>query len=374
MSFFSKIFNSKSILNTNSSSSVVGIDIGSSAIKVIEIKKKGSKAYLETYGIIKLGMYADTDDDRAVNLSTEKTIEALKEVLKQAGVTSNSVAFSVPMPSSLIFKVDLPANLTEKEISQAVPIEAKKYIPVPINEISLDYFTLAGKEPSFEDIHGENPNIPQVPKKEILVVAVQNEAISRLRSISSNTNLEASFFEVEIFSSVRANFEHELSLVLLMDFGASRTKLSLVEFGMVKSYHTINRGGADMTEGIKRELGISFKEAETLKKEYGLLGGENNKNISNILISDLEYIFAETNNVLIAYEKKYGVTITKVILTGGGSLMKGLVEMAQNNFKAEIQIGEPFSKITAPKFLEHILEKTGPEFAVAIGLALRKLQ
>ena len=70
----------------------------------------------------------------------------------------------------------------------------------------------------------------------------------------SLSNRPTSFFEIEIFSSVRANFEHELALVLLMDFGASRTKLSLVEFGMVKSYHTINRGGAGITESISKSL------------------------------------------------------------------------------------------------------------------------
>ncbi|MEK7588376.1 MAG: type IV pilus assembly protein PilM [Patescibacteria group bacterium] len=372
---FEKIFGSTSgTLGSASSDSVIGIDIGSSAIKVVEIKKKAGKAVLETYGAISLGTYADTDIGRVTNLPTEKTIEALKEVLKQSGVTTSSVAMSVPMQSSLIFTVDLPPNIKESEISTIVPTEARKYIPVPINEVSLDYFILPSKEPSFEEANNPELSLNKKDKTEVLVVAIQNDAISKIRSIVSQCNLTASFFEVEVFSSVRANFEHELSLVLLVDFGASRTKLSLVEFGVVKGYHTVNRGGADITDSISKSLSIPFAEAEEMKKEFGLFGNPNEKNLADIIKVHTDYIFSETNNVLLGYEKKYGRTITKVIFTGGGALLKGMQEVAVNNFKAEVQVGHPFSKVGAPAFLEKVLQTTGPEFAIAIGLALRKLQ
>src|SRR3989339_15552 len=88
----------------------------------------------------------------------------------------------------------------------------------------------------------------------------------------------------------------------------------------------------------------------------------------------IDYILSETNNVLLEYEKKYSRTISKVIFTGGGSLLKGLAEVAVNNFRAEIEIGHPFNKVNAPEFLRKVLETAGPEFAVALGLALRKSQ
>ncbi|MBP9748371.1 MAG: pilus assembly protein PilM, partial [Candidatus Pacebacteria bacterium] len=86
------------------------------------------------------------------------------------------------------------------------------------------------------------------------------------------------------------------------------------------------------------------------------------------------YIFQEANSVLLSYEKKHGRIISKVIFTGGGSMMKGLTEVAANNFRAQVSIGHPFSKVGAPAFLSKVLEAVGPEFAVALGLALRKLQ
>lgn len=358
----------------NSGDSALGIDIGTSSIKVVEIKKKAGRAMLETYGAISLGPYAKTDIGRVTNLSTDVISEALKEVLKQSSVASKNAGLSISVQSSLIFTLELPHGIKESEIPKVVPTEARKFIPVPIEEVAIDYFLLPKKEPSFEEIN--NPDLPvhNDEKLEVFVVAIQNDAITNLRNVVSNCAISADFFEAEIFPSVRANFEHELSLVLLMDFGASRTKLSLVEFGIVKSYHTVNRGGADITDSISKSLSIPFPKAEEMKKEYGLFDNAPEKEMANIIKAHLNYIFSETNNVLLAYEKKYNRTITKVIFTGGGSLLKGLKEVASNNFKADIEMGHPFSKVGAPEFLNKVLETTGPEFAVAIGLALRKLQ
>jgi len=368
--FFSGI----SKLGGGEGESAVGIDIGSSAIKIVEIKMKGGKAMLETYGSIALGPYADTDSGRVTNLPVDKVILALKEVLKQSDVTGTSVALSLPIQSSLIFTIELPAHLGEKEVAAIIPIEARKYIPVPIIEVSIDYFIIPKKESSFEEM-----NVVDVPQKEeekmnVLVVTTQNDAVTRYRSIVSGCNLSASFFEIEIFSSIRSNFKHELSPVLLIDFGAARTKLSIVEFGMVINYHTIDRGGADISNSISKSLSVSFSEAEKMKKEFGLFGNPAEKSLADIVKVHIDYIFSEINNVLLGYEKKNNRTISKVIFTGGGALTKGLQEVAVNSFRAEIEIGHPFSKISAPSFLEKVLLTMGPEFAVALGLALRKLK
>ena len=366
-------FSSLNLFNKKSDSAV-GIDIGSSAIKVVEIKKRGGKAVLETYGAIALGSYAGIDAGRVTNLPVERIVEAVNEVLKQSGVTTNSSALSVPVQSSLIFMVDLPAQVKESEMSTIIPTEARKYIPLPITEVSLDYFILPKRELSFEEEN--NPDVPTVSsdKTEVLVVAIQNDAISKYRSIVSQCGLEAGFFEIEIFSSIRANFEHEISPVLLMDFGASRTKLSIVEFGMVKSHHTVNRGGADISDSISKSLDVSFSKAEEMKKDFGLFENPAEKSLADIIKTHIDYIFSETNDMLLKYEKRYDRTVSKVILSGGGSLLKGLKEMSSNNFKAEIETGHPFSKVGAPEFLNKVLSATGPEFAIALGLALRKLQ
>jgi len=358
----------------NATDSAVGIDIGTSAIKVVEIKKRGGRAMLETYGSISLGSYAGTEAGRVTNLSSEKVVEALQEVLKQSGVSTNSAAFSIPVQSSLIFIIDLPTQIKESEFASIIPTEARKYIPIPITEVSLNYFVIPKKEASYEERNNPDTPVKVEDKTQVLIVATQNEAVSKLNSVVSTCKLDASFYEIEVFSSVRSNFEHELSLVLLMDLGASRTKLSLVEFGIVKAYHTVNRGGADISAAISQTLSIPFPDAEKMKKEYGLVTDGADPNLTAVIKTHMDYIMAETNSVLLAYAKSQNRTISKVILTGGGALMKGFKEVAAENFKSEVVIGHAFSKVGAPAFLDKVLENMSPEFAVSIGLALRKLQ
>ena len=371
---FKDIFSNIKVFNKGSGDNAIGIDIGSSSIKVVEIKKKDGKAVLVTYGMIGLGPYADLDIGRVTNLPVEKTVEALNETLKQSGTTTKSGAIAIPVQSSLLFTIEIPSNIKKGDMDSVVATEARRYIPVPITEVSLDWFLLPKKETTFLEENSKDSALSSVAKTEVLVVAIQNDAILKYRSIVDECKLETSFFEIEVFSSIRSNFEHELSLVLLMDFGASRTKLSIVEFGTVKSFHIISRGGADITESISKSLSISFIEAEKMKREFGLYNNPNEKSLADIIKIHTDYIFSETDNVLLGYEKKYNRTVSKIILTGGGAVLKGIKEVAENNFKAEVEIGRPFSKVGSPLFLDKVLESIGPEFAVAMGLALRKLQ
>src|SRR3989344_7706599 len=138
---------------TSDNNSAVGVDIGSSAIKVVEVKKRGGRVVLETYGAIALGPYATLAAGQTTNLPVEKAALALKEVLKQSGASLSDLALAIPVQLSLIFNLELPAQIKENEIATIVPTEARKYIPVPITEVSLDYFIFPRKDLSFEEIN-----------------------------------------------------------------------------------------------------------------------------------------------------------------------------------------------------------------------------
>ncbi|MEI7688585.1 MAG: type IV pilus assembly protein PilM [Candidatus Nomurabacteria bacterium] len=357
-----------------STKSVLGIDIGSSAIKVVQLKKKNGKAVLETYGAISLGPYGNTDIGSVTNLKTEDIVRALLDVMKESNVTVKTGILAIPSSSSLIFTISLPDKITEDKLSSVVPLEARKYIPVPITEVSLDWFVLP-KEADSSEINIMNNTVAQKipdPKTEVLVVAIHNDILGRYQEILKDTDIHSDSFEMEIFSNIRASFSHDLAPVLLMDFGASKTKLSIIEEGVVHVFHVVNRGGADITKNIVSSMGISFAEAEKLKRSIGL-DANSNPEVADIIRLSVDYILSDTNSVVFAYQKKYNKNISKVILTGGGSLTKGLIERAVSNFHTEVIYSNPFSKTEAPAFLLPILEISGPEFSVAVGLALRQL-
>lgn len=371
MALFGNLFKS-------ADTSVLGIDIGSSAIKIVQIKKKNGQAVLETYGELALGPYGNAVIGQAVQLPPEKIAEALSDLMKEkeVNVTTRNCGISIPFASSLMTEIQMPA-VSLKQLGVMVPIEARKYIPVPINEVQLDWSVIPGNEgkPSAPEQAplGAPPASPAVniPKLDILVVAIHNDTLARFSTIVEKAELKATFFEIELFSTMRAVVDEPLRPVLIMDIGAASTKIYVVERGIVKASHTINRGAQDITKTISQSLGIPVEKAEVAKREYGLTG---DKQLADVTRLTLDYIFAEANRALLAYEKKYNRAVGKVYLVGGGSALKGLSEVAKDSFRTDVVAGDPFGKLATPAFLTQSLKETGPEFAVAIGLALRKLQ
>ena len=136
---FKNLLSKISKLRDGGEASAVGIDIGSSAIKVVEIKRKGGRAILETYGAIALGPYDALDVGRVTNLPVGKIVEALKEVLKQSGVTIASAGFSIPVQSSLIFPIELPSQVAEKKCRILFPPKPANIFPCRLRKFP-DYF------------------------------------------------------------------------------------------------------------------------------------------------------------------------------------------------------------------------------------------
>jgi type IV pilus assembly protein PilM len=259
----------------------------------------------------------------------------------------------------------------------------RKYIPVPVSEVVIDWSVIPKSDVNTEDSaeymlpanppasSSDTKSPPVLGKVDVLVVAIHNSTIARYKEIVTKSGLEDGFFEIEIFSTMRAVLDESLRPVMIIDMGAASTKLYVIERSIIRTSHTINRGSQDISAVISKSMGLPLEQAEVMKRREGMMGDD--QNLKDLISLVLDGIFAEVNSALLSFEKKYHKTISKVVLVGGGSALKGLSDYAQNNFKTDVVIADPFSKVTAPAFLEKILKATGPEFAVAIGLALRKL-
>ncbi len=353
--------------------SVIGIDIGTSAIKVVELKKNREKAVLQTYGVLALGPYGGGEIGSVTNLSIDKLVQALIDVLRESTTTTKNVALSIPTSASLIFMIELPWTVDDRDFINAVPNEARKYIPVPLAEVTLDYWALPKREEESNTPKANDYGVLEQPKKEVLVAAIHNDVVAKYQEVVKRADIKASFLEIETFSAVRSALARDMDTILLIDFGASRTKISIIEYGIARRFHVVNRGSADMTRAISQSMGVPFVRAEQLKKEYGIKGGVENPKIAEIAKGTLDFIFSEVATIIAGFERKYGHDISKIIFTGGGALTPGLAEYATDKFKIPALLADPFSKVEAPAFLSAILKETGPEFAIATGLALRKL-
>ncbi len=355
--------------------SVIGVDIGSSAIKVVQVRKKRGKVVLETYGELSLGPYAASEVGRATNLPPEKLAEALKDILRESKTTTVAAGVALPLASSLISFVNIP-QVAEKQLPDVIGLEARKYIPVPMNEVMLDW-SIIPQEDSYRNDEGDaasNVNkAAQQPRQDVLIVAILNEFINNYQTTMNTAGVRTSFYEIELFSSIRSVVEQGIASVMIIDMGARITKLYIVERGILRSSHILNKGSQDITLALAKALSIGVNEAEHMKRVYGLTGGPEHKELTEIITVNLDYIFYEANATLLNYQKKYNKTISKVILTGGGVLLKGLTDMAKVSFQTEVVYANPFGKLETPAFLADQLAEAGPEFAVAIGVALRRI-
>jgi type IV pilus assembly protein PilM len=362
----------KNIFSKNKDESVLGIDIGPSSIKIVQLKRRKGRAVLETYGELALGPYAGLEIGRSTNLTTEQTAQAVTDILSESNTTTRKCGISIPMGSSLVSFIKLP-KVEEKQLAQMIPLEARKYIPVPISEVNLDYLVI----PRNDSIASEYQNSEAKPEEktiDVLLVVIHKDALEKNKEITRLAKLETAFSEIEIFSSMRSVLEPGTAPQMIIDIGSGSTKIYIVERGILRTSHMISRGSQDITLAISKSLSISIEEAEKIKRERGLLKKEGDQDINEITSLTLDYIFSEIARVLLNYQKKTEQNVSKVFLTGGGSLLKGLKEKAESSFSVPVVMGDPFSKIEFPAFLENVLRQAGPSFAVAIGLALRKLQ
>ena len=195
----------KKVFSTGHKGVVLGIDIGSSSIKVVALEKIEEKVVLRNYAEISLGPRAGFASGQATNLPAEKVAEALHDLLKEAGIVAHHTLVAIPFSASLLTVAELP-DVEKKELESMIPIEARRYIPVPITEVSIDWWVLPKRKAEISTAAALPPSaVKQVGKIEVIIAAIHNEIIKNTNQLSA-TQIpgEASHFEIEIFSTLRA--------------------------------------------------------------------------------------------------------------------------------------------------------------------------
>ncbi|MEK7106660.1 MAG: type IV pilus assembly protein PilM [Patescibacteria group bacterium] len=373
----SKFFSSA--LGGKAEGGILGIDIGASSAKIVQLRASRGTAVLETYGEISLGPYGNVAIGKAVKLGPEKIAEALLDLIREANVTARTGGISIPFSASLVSILEMP-KVDKDSLKRMVPIEARKYIPLPISEVTLDWFAIPHEEQeesAFDQV--EAPKHAHAKMQEILLVAIHNDMLRDYQKVAESAGLAVNFYEIEIFSATRSSMGHGVAPVLVVDLGASTTKMYIVERGVVRLTHLLTSGGQHMTDTLSRSLTWEFEKAERVKREIGLIASsaystDENDKIKTALLSTLSRVFSEIDRVLLSYGQRYNKNVSHVLLTGGGASLPGIAEYAKQTLHADVEIANPFSRTEAPAFLKDVLQQIGPGFSVAVGLALRNLK
>ena len=341
----------------------LGVDFGTSAIKIVELSYKSGQIYLENYGWVETGFSSngEKEPNELVSSFDQKLKYYLQELIRRMKLNTTSAHVSIPGYNGLINLVEFP-ELKKEELDQAVQFEARKHIPIPLDEIALSW-----------EILGKSGNDPQSKKMQIMMVAAPRKELNRYEKMIDESGLKTSFVELETFSLVRSLIGDDLSRFILVDIGARTTNIILVEDGVVKVNRNIESGGYDVTGAIADSLKVSRSRAENLKKEKkDLLGG----NELSLIVPSLEMVSSEILRIAKAFQdKNKDKKIDGIILSGGSAKIKGLDNYFFKIIGIKTVMGNPWRKILIrPELEAKVKEELGTSFSVAIGLALSGIE
>ena len=346
--------------------SVIGVDIGSSSIKMIELAHRDGRAHLVTYG------FADPlsrDARGSAKEDIEYLASAIKSIQEKTRFSTKMAVAALPTYSVFTSLISLPF-MNKEELQSAVHWEAKKIIPLPLEEIVLDFKIL--NEPKKGE---KNPEYLK-----ILLIGAARDTVKRYTEIFAQSGLILTSLETEMFALTRALVGDDPSEVMIVEMGATTTDIILVENGVPFLTRTVEVGGAALTRAITTSLNIDEKRADRYKKDIGIIVDATQQQgvVPQILetaleplLHEIKYTFGLYKDLTIKPSDTATGVVEKVILTGGTALLPNIDRYLSKALDTRVILGDPWSRAVYPEDLRSELMKIGPRFSVAIGLALR---
>jgi type IV pilus assembly protein PilM len=342
----------------------LGVDIGTSNIKIVQLRPQSGKFILETYGLANVAYQLSNKESRS---AIEHTAEILKKLVAQSQATTKKIVAS--LPNSVVFTsvIEMP-KIPEEELRSAVESEAKKYVPLPLEEVALSWIPIQEKKKKVN----LDTNLGSISKPanttKILLTAVPSAVIENYLKVFSLAGLEAVALEIEALALIRSLVGDSEDTALLVDIGAKNTSVNLVDSGYLKLSKNLGVGGDTITTSIAQSLNISFARAEQFKKDFGLTAA--GQQLPQVMRPVLDIIKNEAAQLVSLYESR-GDRIDKIILSGAGSKIPSLAKHFSSLGKPVV-LASPWSKVLYPEKLAPIIEPLGLSLAVAAGLAMRE--
>lgn len=345
--------------------SYIGLDLGMSGVKLVELLNEKGRARLVTYAYAD---YPNIKTERNYIESYAETGALIKTMLGRAKTTTKRTIAALPISSVFSSIISVPAA-NEKELKEAVQWQAKKLIPMPLEDISLDSKTIDS-----ERSDGKGKKVTHV-----LLTGAPKSLVKGFVDILAESGLEPLALETEAFAQIRSLVGRDRSTVMVIDIGAFRTNVTVVERGVPYLSRSIATGGTAITNNISKTLGIPFEQAEIMKRDIRSMQqfaptGDITPLLETLLksiIDEVRYSFNLYQGQTEAGKKK---RVDKIIVTGGSSLLPRLPEFLTQLMNVNAYRGDPWARVVYPEDLRPILEEIGPRFAVAVGCAMRDIE
>ena len=341
----------------------VGLDIGSSSVKLVHLKERKGGYQLLAYGSAPLPPEAIVD---GALMNSSAIVQAIQELVAQQKVKTRDVAIGVRGHSVIIKKISLP-RMTQEELDESIQWEAEQYIPFDVKDVNIDTQILT-------------PEADAAGQMDVLLVAAKKDMINDYTSVCAEAGLTATVVDVDAFA-VQNAFEASQDLapgqpVVLINVGAAVTNINVVLNGMATFTRDITMGGNAFTEEIQKQLNISYEEAEALK-----VGGQGEadavvpQEVERVIQGVAEQMGGEIQRSLDFYAATAPDShVSKVFLSGGTARIPALTKVIEQRAGVPVEVMNPFRNIEVDnrKFDPAVIMNAAPAAAVAVGLALRR--
>lgn len=338
----------------------LGIDIGDSSLKMVELRKKNRKIYLSNY--------AFSENVSEVNFTKIDDInylaKAIVKVKNEAGITSTKVTASLPTFAVFSSIINL-SNVDKKGIALAVNEEAKKVIPLPLEEMILDW----------KIIPDENGKTPTRGNMRVFLTGSPKKLVRKYIDVFKQAKLNLVSLETETFSLVRSLIGNDKTTVMIAEIGANSTDISIVR----ESIPVLNRSlavcASTVTKAIADKLGMTYAQAEQFKFDMSVtLAADAKEELPQLLSKTLEPIITEMQYMIDFFRSQNGGEVEKIILSGGGAMLLNLSDYFAKRLNIKVIIGDPWNRVNCPIELKPVLSEVGAKLAVAIGLGMREIE
>lgn len=334
---------------------VVGIDIGSSSIKVVELQSREGVVTLTTYGELQLGPYGEKEIGEIFSLTPEIEKQALIDILRESATKATSGVFAIPLSVSFVTVVSLEADI-EEDLDPRIRVEARKYIPVPLAEVVLDWAEIEKTETD--------------TTRNILLAAIQNKPLQRFNMLLTGVGMSGTPTEIECFSTIRGAGVVTKDTAAVIDFGATSAKLYITRRGLLQRMYRIPSGSVEITKQIASQLKKTLAEAEIIKKTV-TTNDEEFAIVQKIYNNHFNRALTEFSHVLNEYTDVTEFSFDAIVLTGGGALFPDFTKQVSEVLGQPVVVSNSFDKVAYPAFMEDTLKEIGPTFTTALGSALR---
>lgn len=349
--------------STSAKESYLGVDLGLSGIKIVELVNEKGRARLMTYAYTDISV---TSASKPLSEDIERTSALLKKMIEKSRCTVKRAISALPLPSVFSSIVSVPAS-TEKEVKEAVRLQAKKLIPVPLEDMTLDFKTIDSTEVDGKKI------------TRVLMTGAPRNLVNRYLEIFKSAGLELLSLETEAFATIRALIGKDRSNIMIIDIGSQRTNISVIERGIPFLSRSIATGGIAITQTISQTLGVPYEQAETMKRDIRMMQSFDAKgDVTPLLTTLLKPILDEIRYSFNLYqsqaEQGQSKRIDKIILTGGSALLPKLPEFLTQLLNVNAYLGDPWARVVYPQDLRPVLDEIGSRFTIAIGCAMRDIE